>query len=341
MKLKKGQVIYIDNRRYVVVNMIEFSEDTWVWQEYEIVDEYKSHKWLSVEEDENNQLEYYIYRNFHGNIDTNEIENTINNQVYELYEKGTATVKDYFGNADVDKYETCEYFDYISKDEKRIVSVEKWDGETEKSIGESVDITRIKVTEEIEKVQSETKNKGNVFSVIIFLYCLFCAFIVFATAFSGFFANNKSMKKYMEKSSGKYTYVTSVTNNENNKKARVYESSFYTIDETVRDIIDGVPEGITETMDDDPNTDNDGIGLETKKEYAYIYKENFKVYIQVSSKEYVNDSGTMYHSRHHRYYHSTYRNRKSSSQYSSYVYSARQKSINSRKSSGGGTSSGK
>lgn len=338
MKLKKGQVIYIDNRRYVVVNMIEFCEDTWVWQEYEIVDEYKSHKWLSVEEDENNKLEYYIYRNFHGNVDTNEIENTINNKVYELYEKGTATVKDYFGNADVDKYETCEYFDYISKDEKSIVSVEKWDGEIEKSIGERVDITRIKVTEEIEKVQSGTKNKENIFAFLIFL---FCSLPIIASVFSGIFTNNKSMKKYMEKNSGKYTYVTSVTNNANNKKARVYEASFNTIDETVKDIIDGVPEGITTTLEDDPYTTSDGIGLETKKEYAYIYEEDFKVYVQVSSKEYVNDSGTMYHSRHHSHYYSTYRNRRSSSQYSTYLYSARQRSINSRTTSGGGTSSGK
>ena len=36
MKLKKGQVVYIQTEKYTVINMIEYKEDTWIWQEYEI-----------------------------------------------------------------------------------------------------------------------------------------------------------------------------------------------------------------------------------------------------------------------------------------------------------------
>ncbi len=39
MKLKKGQILYIDNQKYTVINMIEYKEDTWIWQEYEIKNE--------------------------------------------------------------------------------------------------------------------------------------------------------------------------------------------------------------------------------------------------------------------------------------------------------------
>ena len=56
MKLKKGQILNIKTGKYVVINMVEYKEDTWIWQEYEIkeVNSYK-HKWLSVEKDENNK----------------------------------------------------------------------------------------------------------------------------------------------------------------------------------------------------------------------------------------------------------------------------------------------
>ena len=35
-KLKKGQVIKLEGIEYVVENMIEFIEEKWVWQEYQL-----------------------------------------------------------------------------------------------------------------------------------------------------------------------------------------------------------------------------------------------------------------------------------------------------------------
>ena len=177
-------------------------------------------------------------------------------------------------------------------------------------------------------------------NIIILLICVLPVLVGLIEIFSGLFTN-KSMENYIEKETTKYIYVTSVTNNTNNKKAKVYKSLLADIDATVKDIIDGVPEGITDTIDSDPNSEDDGIGLRTDKEYAYIYKENNEIFVQVSSKEYVNNSGTMYHSRHYHYYYNTYGSTRKSDTYSSYAYSARQRSVNSRTSSGGGTSSGK
>ena len=342
MKLKKGQVVYIETEKYTVINMIEYKEDTWIWQEYAIKGT-NSYKWLSVEKDENNKIQYYLYDRYVGNIDINEIEFQNKNKTYELYEKGIQTVNNFFGNVDVDKYEQCEYFDYQSKDGKSIISVEKWEDEIEKSIGVLIDETNIKITDEIEKsennnIKSNRPKTGNS-SIIIWIFFAVMFLPIIFSMFSGVFVN-KSIQKYLKKETTKYRYETSITNNTNNEKAKVYESMLESVDATVKDIIDGVPEGITKVSGDE-NKPDEGIGLQTKNEYAFIYKENKKIYIQVSSKKYLNNSGTMYHSNHYRHYHTYYSGVYSSNKYNNYAYSARQKSVNSRTSSGGGTSSGK
>lgn len=307
-------------------------------------------KWLCVEKNEYDKLEYSIYKTYSGKINTNELYFFIDGIPYELYEKGIATVKDYFGDTDVDLYETCDYIDYISRDKKYIISLEQWEDETEKSQGEYIDSSRIRITNEQDaekKRREEAEQKKAKISVLItctfFLLCIIVP--LFSSLYSTVFVN-KSIEKYLDKqtkkSSPTYSYVTSVTNNTNNKKAKVYKSTLTTIDSVVKNIIDGVPEGITDTIDSDPNTQEDGIGLHTKKEFAYIYMENGVVYIQVSEKEYVNNTGgTTYHSGHTNHYYRTFGSTRTSTTYSNYSYSARQSSINSRMPSGGGTSSGK
>lgn len=344
-KLKKWQIVYIERVKYTVVNMIEYKEDTWVWQEYEIKHEAGAIRWLCVEKDENNKTEYSIYDKYYGDINENEISFSSQNTQYELYEKGTATVKDYFGNADVDVGERCEYIDYISEDKSKVLSIEKWEEEIEKSEGRYIDSSKVRITNEIdtqkEKIEKINKKKGRIMSWIIYgIIFLPLIISVFSSLTSGLFVN-KSIQKYIDKQK-KYTYVTSVTNNTNREKAKIYKSPYGDIDTTVKDIISGVPEGITDTIDTDPNTEEDGIGLKTKNEFAYIYLENGNVYVQVSNKNYANNNtGSTYHNRYHTYYYATYNSNRSSYTYSTYRNSARQQSVNARTSSGGGTSSGK
>lgn len=344
-KLKKWQIVYIERVKYTVVNMIEYKEDTWVWQEYEIKHDAGAIRWLCAEKDENNKTEYSIYDKYYGDINENEISFSSQNTQYELYEKGTATVKDYFGNADVDVGERCEYIDYISEDKSKVLSIEKWEEEIEKSEGRYIDSSKVRITNEIdtqkEEMEKINKKKGRIMSWIIYgIIFLPLMISVFSSLTSGLFVN-KSMQKYIDKQK-KYTYVTSVTNNTNREKAKIYKSPYNEIDTTVKDIISGVPEGITETIDADPNTEEDGIGLKTKEEFAYIYLENGNVYVQVSNKNYANNNtGSTYHNRYHTYYYATYNSNRSSYTYSTYRNSARQQSVNSRTSSGGGTSSGK
>ncbi len=347
-RLRRGQIIVINNEKYVVDNMIEFKEDTWVWQEYEIrkkigngADTLKY--WLTVEPDENNKTEYYLYSVSANNVDVNKVEYEYYGKKYTLYESGVATVKSFFGPTDVDMYETCKYYDYISDDKEEIISVEKWSDGKECTIGKKIQDYQIQIKDEVDneylKVNKDASKKSTIITVII---CLLCVVLPMLGALLSGLTVNKSINKYIEKNTSKYTYVTSVTNNSNNKKANVYVTKFASLDSAVKDIIDGVPEGITEVIDDDKTTETDGYALETKKEYAYIYKHtDGKIYIQVSEKGYVDESGTTYHSYYNTYYHRSYRRRYRSTSYYNYAKSARQDSINSRTSSGGGTSSGK
>lgn len=348
-KLRRGQIIMIDSQKYVVNNMIEFKEDSWIWQEYEVQkyssgDSYHYQKyWLTIEQDEYNKNEYYLYSIYNKRINVNNIEFEDNGKKYELFESGVATVKSYFGPTDVDPYEKCKYYDYISESKDEIISIEIWSDETEYTIGKKINDYQIQIKDEIDneylKKNTTNSSKFSIFIVLFFIILFIFPFI--GSLLRGIFVN-KSMDKYLSKNTSKYTYITSVTNNSNNKKAKVYMAKLNTLDETVKDIIDGVPEGITEVIDDDSNTEKDGYALETKNEYAYIYMhEDGKIYIQISNKEYVNDSGTTYHSSHNTYYHRSYRRRYRSTSYYNYASSARQSSINSRSYSGGGTSSGK
>jgi len=344
-KLKKWQVLYIDNEKYTVVNMVEYQEDTWVWQEYEIRSQTHGSKWLCVEKDAYGKNTYAIYTPYYKQVNETEMFLNIEGVEYELYEKGTATVKNYFGNADVDIQEKCEYIDYITKDKKYVISIEIWDTEVERSKGEYIDSTRIRMTDEIDAVQVETKKKnksrsmGTTF-VITICIGLFILAPYIMTIVPDLFVN-RSIQKYLEKQPD-YTYITSITNNVNRKKAKVYKSPYTSIDQTVKDIIDGVPEGITETVDALEGTDEDGIGLRTSKEFAYVYEEEKAIYVQVSNKEYVNNhAGTLYHGGHYGFYTRTFNSARKSNTYTEYSDSARQQSINSRTSSGGGTSAGK
>ena len=340
VELKKWQIIYIDNIKYTVVNMVEYKEDTWKWKEYELREDNGAVKWLEIEEKEQGEIKYSIYTKYMGTINEEEMFIEKGGITYELEEKGYAKVTNYFGDADVDMFEVCEYFDYLSEDKTKIISIQKWEDETEVTQGEYIDISRIRITQEKDQKITKSKNKMKIITMIIYGIIFIPILAQLIPLISGMFVN-KSIEKYLEKGTN-YEYITSITNNVNNQKAKVYKSKLKTVDETVKNIIDGVPEGITQTTDADPNTEKDGIGLLTNKEYAYVYEENGEIYVQISSKKYAEDStSTMYHSTHRNYYHSTYLSRRNHYLYTNYLSSARQQSVTSRVSSGGGTSSGK
>ena len=346
--IKRGQVIKIKNKEYVVTGMIEFSEDTWKWKEYKLTSSDGKTIWLSIEKDENGKYTYSIYNENYSINNCNGIKITYNNEEYELYEQGTSRVDNYFGKVDVDRYETCSYREYISQDKKKMISIEDWDGEIEKSYGEVLQDYEIEITEKIDDIANASYFNGNNSNStkksgqkIGWLYTII-SLIAIIPIFIGFYGSNNSVKKFLDSSSS-FTYKTSVTNNQNNKKARVYTTSL-SVDEAVKKIIDGVSTKINKVTEVQEENE-DGIGLFTSSEYVYVYtSEENTTYVQVSPKKYVTSNTKAY--RHRGYYGSnhyyrTYSSNNTSSTYSSYLSSARQSSVSSRTSSGGGLSSGK
>lgn len=340
----------------LLFGMIWFQEDTWEWQEYKLIDESTNTMlWLSIEEVEG-ITKYSIYYDYVGTRVYQDINIVVGNENYSLFEKGSAIVKSYYGNVDVDIREKVDFVEYISNSKQSLFSIEYWDGEIEQTMGRYIEPPDITITNEISQNQNKQSidsnySVGKVSKIIGITFFSLFAIVIILPIISQIIVFNKSIGKYLQKSSN-YTYVTSVTNNSNNKKADVYKSDKLSIDETVKDIINGVPEKINKvsqtnkntnnTISKSQSTNNDGIGLITDSEYAYVYKgENDNIYVQVSNKDYVNNSSTVYNSRSHSHYYRTYTSPSTSSNYDSYLSSARQSSISSRISSGGGTSAGK
>ncbi|MCR5145758.1 MAG: DUF4178 domain-containing protein [Clostridia bacterium] len=334
--LKSGQVIKIKNETHVVVGMIEFQEDSWIWQEYKLKSDSGRISWLSVEENEG-KIQYSIYEE-KFNIPVNSSMNfSFQNKDYSLFEKGTAKVKSYFGAVGVDRNEKVNFSEYISEDKKSLISFENWSGEIEKSIGKYVDETDIIITDEVRVIKADSSQKVGA-RIAVVLSILFIIGPILLAGLSTFIESRKSLSEVLEKSSD-FSYVTSVTNNENNQKAKVYKTKL-SVDEAVKKIIDGAPESIKKVTD---ASDDEGIGIFTSSEYAYVYKsEDNMTYVQVSKKKFVTSGTSAYRSRYHRAgFYRTYTTNSTNSTYNNYLSSARQQSINSRRSSGGGTSSGK
>ena len=333
-KLKYGQIIFINNEKYTVVGMIEFKEDSWIWQEYKIKNESSDIKWLSVEEDDG-KVQYSLYTETPLIRIQDSLEFDYENEKYSLFEQGTATVKSFYGNVDVDMFEKVNFKEYINEGKNKLISIENWSGEVEKSVGYYLKNEDVNITEEI---NSTLPNKNKRVVTAVFATLLGSFLLAMLVTLGACVAAGSPISKFLEKNSD-FKYVTSVTNNENNKKAKVYKTSL-SIEQAVKKIIDAAPEAIKEVKDDD---ESEGVGLLTRTEYAYVYEgEDGATYVQVSKKSFMTENTNSYHSRYrNRGYYRTYTRNSTSSIYSSYLNSARQQSINSRKSSGGGTSSGK
>lgn len=368
MHLEQGQVIFINDVEYVVHGMIAFREDTWEWADYMLKSSMGQCEWLTIEMEDEKPV-YMLYQERYDLPGASGMQIMFDSETYEMAEKGKAIVSDYFGQVDVDKWESCKYIEYTNLAKDKFLSYEDWDGEVEKSFGTLLTPQQVRITEEKRTVSafgyggggiggsgygSGIQYSGNVQNEIgkkrignivwLWILLMFLAPMII-NVLAGMKSNH--IQSYLE-DSGYFTYVTSVTNSSNHKKAKVYESTL-TIEETVKMIINNVPEEIemvSELAKEEGEEGDDSVGLSTRKEYAYVYlSEDGTTYIQVSNKKFLSSDSDAYRSRYrrHRYYRTysmgSYGNTNTS--YSSYLNSARQSSINSRTSSGGGTSFGK
>ncbi|WP_034868760.1 DUF4178 domain-containing protein [Clostridium lundense] len=372
-----GDKIKVDGNIYIVEGYIDFYDDSVVcsWREYRIksTDNYQV-KWLSIDSVNHEYAIYteccYLEENiidkdykktdsgtatvteYKGNVDV-DFGEIVNYKEYEDYtEEFLISIEDWDG----EKEYSNGY--YIDEDDIEKVNPQNNNNYTNLSL---------ESTNDLSKGISGKKIIGIIGIIIVAIFLLKPA--------SSNSSKNEIISKYINSNSS-FVYVTSITSDlDKNKKANVYSIN-KTVEGAAKLIIDGV-EGKIEDVQE--NKEDGTVIITTNDELALIYtSEKSEILIQVSSRAYVYSSrNTPYRSRYstNRYYRSYYysraydrdRNRYSkypngysdyndetfipndNNKYKTYYNngnkssssSIRQDSINSRVSSGGGTSSGK
>lgn len=360
MFYKVGTKLNINGLEGVVIGYIEYAnpqDGNKNWVEYRLRTP-KGECWLSCDE---------IYNEYSISWPANHVRGNIGPEWHKV-DEGIQIVRSYAGDVDVDPGERADFIEYEDAEEEHTLSVEMWEDGTEYSAGKYIERQEIFVTG-YEEPKRRTDTIEQISKILGIMFAVFVVFCMFGGMFSGI--GTKKISKYL-KNSTFYTYETSVTGNEN-QKADVYK--YYvsgTTDEVARSIIDGI-EGQTESVTQKDDVTDEEIAIVTEKEYCLVYHpedDAGKVYVQVSPRKYnytsdnapyrSSSSTTKWYRSH--YYSSSYSSDSSSysktpsaySMYSgdtvhnigngyfdSYSNSVRQSSINSRRSSNGGISSGK
>ena len=372
---KVGDTIKADGQDYIVEGLIVFinEADNLRWTEYRIRQlNSRQVRWLSID---NDYEEYAIYTQARSKKGFSESE--ILSKGYKEADFGKATVTSFAGNVDVENGDWVRYREFEDFSEENIIAIEEWEDETEYSIGYYLDENEII---KVASGSSNTSYKNNfndngsdgtlkkfLKSPVVIFMIIIMLFPVLGSAASKIFANKDEIADYLS-SSGLFTYTTSITSDLNNKeKADVYSTPL-SVEEATKNVIDCVDGDVQDVQE---NTEDGTVGLMTEYEYCLVYADaENQTLVQISPRSYVysstNDpyncrnttaryfrrhyytSGYYSDSKRYKKYTSGYDNyddgyvdTNSTNKYQTYSDSVRQSSVNSRTSSGGGTSSGK
>ncbi|MDR3060125.1 MAG: DUF4178 domain-containing protein [Prevotella sp.] len=352
-KLPVGQKLKIKGKNYTIVGYVKHKHKNASWTEYKL-DGGRKEYWLSVEKisKENYEISLSYSVPYRGvKFSDSEKKAEYNNIIFGFVEKGQARVADCKGDVDFDYNESFSYKEYRSTSGEQL-SVEIWEDETEASLGEEVwetDIELLGIEHISNWSESSNSGKGNGFKGYIWTA------IVAVVAFVMFWPSCDSKHPIKDglKSNAMFAYETSVTsNNKSNTKSDIYRSD-YDPDGTCKIIIDMDPENVKSVVTSNDSIGEDLIMVQTDKETALIYMgEDGNTMVQIDKKgEEPQEEYSPYRAYHrHRMYwffRSVARNNYpdhttiNTTKYDNYVSSARQSSIYSRSSQGGGTSFGK
>ena len=367
-----GDTIKADGSDYIVEGLIVFinEADNLKWTEYKIRQlSSRKVKWLSID---NDYEEYAIYTQAGSKKGFSESE--ILSKGFKEADFGKANVISFAGNVDVENGDWVRYREFEDISEENIISIEEWEDETEYSIGYYLD------ENEIIKVASSNNNAsyGNinnfnnkesngVFKRFLAFMLILMLFPVVGFLVPKIFINKDKIADYLS-SSGLFTYTTSITSDLNNdEKADVYSTTL-SVEEAAKSVIDCVNGDVEDIQE---NAEDGTVGIMTKYEYCLVYTDTEnQTLAQISQRSYVYSSTNepyrstnttaRYFRRHYytigyssdssRYkkytsgydnYDDGYIDTNSNNKYKTYSNSVRQSSVNSRTSSGGGTSSGK
>lgn len=367
-----GDTIKADGSDYIVEGLIVFinEADNLKWTEYKIRQlSSRKVKWLSID---NDYEEYAIYTQAGSKKGFSESE--ILSKGFKEADFGKANVISFAGNVDVENGDWVRYREFEDISEENIISIEEWEDETEYSTGYYLDENEIiKVASGNNNSSYGNKNNFNneksngVFKRFLAFILILMLFPVVGFLVPKIFINKDKIADYLS-SSGLFTYTTSITSDlNNNEKADVYSTTL-SVEEAAKSIIDCVNGDVEDIQE---NAEDGTVGIMTKYEYCLVYTDTEnQTLAQISQRSYVYSSTNnpyrstnttaRYFRRHYytigyssdssRYkkytsgydnYDDGYIDTDSNNKYKTYSNSVRQSSVNSRTSSGGGTSSGK
>ena len=373
--LSKGQRLMIEGRSYQVTGGIEFynRSDGSRWTEYQLKDvENGCIRWLSAD---NMYEEYAIYAQCACSSEFDEMELFRNG--YRQADKGRASVVSVFGDVDTDVKEAVSYTEYEDGSGEQILAAEQWEDETEYSRGRYLDREDISLLDKEHPAYGQRSGsyaadsgsgsraggmKGKTLAVAAVVLIAAAALVMNIIS-----SNKKTISRFL-KEDPRFVYETSITCELKPKeKADVYKTEL-SVDGAARAVIEAV-EGNTEEVQQ--NEEDGSVAVLTKDEYCLIYTDTEQeTLVQVSSRSYAyHTTAAPYRStaRTHSYYRSFYysaglgRDRSrfkravsgyedytgetidpdSPDLYKNYSDSVRQSSVRTRRSSGGGISSGK
>ena len=367
-----GDTIKADGSDYIVEGLIVFinEADNLKWTEYKIRQlSSRKVKWLSID---NDYEEYAIYTQAGSKKGFSESE--ILSKGFKEADFGKANVISFAGNVDVENGDWVRYREFEDISEENIISIEEWEDETEYSTGYYLDENEItKVASSNNNASYGNKNNFNnkesngVFKRFLAFMLILMLFPVVGFLVPKIFINKDKIADYLS-SSGLFTYTTSITSDlNNNEKADVYSTAL-SVEEAAKSVIDCVNGDVEDIQE---NAEDGTVGIMTKYEYCLVYTDTEnQTLAQISQRSYVYSSTNnpyrstnttaRYFRRHYytigyssdssRYkkytsgydnYDDGYIDTDSNNKYKTYSNSVRQSSVNSRTSSGGGTSSGK
>lgn len=363
MEYSVGDRLSISGKNYKVIGKIKYKNrnDDLIWFEYRLrAEKGVEVVWLSYDE-------YYREYSLSKVVKKPDIS------AYHVVDRGVEEVIGAWGNVDVENGDRASFIEYEDSSEDNIISYEQWEDEVEYSAGYYIEDENIKVLKH--NTNTNKGNKKNSFLkgcgiqiLIIFLFVFIGVAPTIISQIKEAIGAKTAISDHL-KSNSYYTYETSITG-KNNEKADVYKTSLI-MDSAAKNIINAV-KGKTQDVRQNNDVNDNSIAILTKYEYCLIYvSEDNEILVQISNRKYTYHtitspyhSSTSTHSYYRNYYHkyaytedskkfkdsSPYSSYSSdntsninttSSTYNNYAYSIRQASVNSRSSSGGGTSSGK
>lgn len=374
MEFSVGDMLQVDGDLYEIIGKIRYRkiEDNLYWTEYCMRQRPSGkERWLSIDVVNN---EYSI----------SQFARNPSMGGYHQVDSGTEEVVGVWGKVDVSIGDRATFYEYEDVTEEKIISQEVWDDEQEYCTGYYLDSDEIVKCSNTMGNNSSMGYSQNTYSgggrnyqsasnpkkgsALKSMIAVLIPIIIVCGLMAVYTNKDKNAIAKHLKSGTYYTYVTSITGNEE-QKADVYKS-LLSLDGTARDIIDAI-NGKTESVQQNTEDGDDSIAILTKNEYCLIYtSEDNEVLVQISSRKYayVSDHRPYHcHHRTYRYYRRYYYSRgytsdsgnykkyrtsysdyddttidsNSSDTYSGYASSVRQSSTSTRTSSGGGLSSGK